>query len=50
MMEDGAKLQGITDMGVTSWPEEVPKSPATVRELSAHRAKHAGLVEKDSNG
>jgi cytoskeletal protein CcmA (bactofilin family) len=49
MMEEGAKLQGLTDMGVTSWPDELPKLPGTVRELSAHRAKQVVVVDKDSN-
>ncbi|HJT22352.1 MAG TPA: polymer-forming cytoskeletal protein [Nitrospira sp.] len=48
MMEEGAKIQGMTDMGVTSWPDEVPKLPATVRELSAHRAKQVSAIEKES--
>ncbi|HEU4686216.1 MAG TPA: polymer-forming cytoskeletal protein [Nitrospira sp.] len=50
MMEEGAKMQGVTDMGVTSWPDELPKLPATVRELGSHRTKHAVAAEKDSNG
>ena len=50
MMEEGAKMQGTTDMGVTAWPEELPKLAGTVRELISHRTKHAVVVEKDSNG
>jgi len=49
MMEEGAKMQGTTDMGVTAWPDELPKLPGTVRELASHRGKHAVVVEKDSN-
>ena len=29
IMEEGAKLQGTTDMGVTAWPDELPKFWAT---------------------
>lgn len=50
IMEEGAKMQGITDMGVTSWPEEQPKLPGSVRDLSAHRAKQVVLLDKDSRG
>ena len=49
MMEDGAKIQGTTDMGVTAWPDELPKLPGAVRDISAHRAKHAAAPEKDAN-
>ena len=49
MMEEGAKMQGTTDMGVTAWPDELPKLAGTVRELASHRDKHAVAVEKDSN-
>ena len=49
MMEEGAKLQGRTDMGVTAVPEELPKLTATVRDLVSHRGKHVAVVEKDSN-
>ena len=48
MMEEGAKLQGTTDMGVAAWPDELPKLAGTVRELVSHRAKHVAVVEKDS--
>jgi cytoskeletal protein CcmA (bactofilin family) len=36
-MEDGAKFQGASDMGVTAWAEEAPRAPVAVRELPAHR-------------
>jgi cytoskeletal protein CcmA (bactofilin family) len=49
MMEEGAKIQGTTDMGVTTWPDELPKLTGTVHDLSAHRAKQVVVVEKDSN-
>jgi len=49
MMEEGAKLQGSTDMGVSSWPDDLPKLPGTVHELSTHRAKHVVVLDKESN-
>jgi len=49
MMEEGAKLQGSTDMGVASWPDELPKLPGTVHELSTHRSKHVVVLDKESN-
>ena len=49
MMEEGAKMQGTTDMGVTAWPEELPKLAGAVRELVSHRGKHVVVVEQDSN-
>jgi cytoskeletal protein CcmA (bactofilin family) len=50
IMEEGAKMQGLTDMGVTAWPDELPKLPSTVRDLSAHRAKQVVVLDKDSRG
>jgi cytoskeletal protein CcmA (bactofilin family) len=50
VMEDGAKMQGLTDMGVTSWPDELPKLPGSVRDLSAHRAKQVVVLDKESRG
>jgi hypothetical protein len=49
MMEEGAKLQGTTDMGVTAWPDELPKLTGTVRELVSHRPKHVAVVEHNSD-
>ncbi|WP_455379437.1 bactofilin family protein [Petrachloros mirabilis] len=48
-MEEGAKLQGITDMGVTAWPDEVPKLPGVVQDLSSHRAKNVVVLDKEAN-
>ena len=31
MMEEGAKMQGTTDMGVNAWPDELPKLTGSVR-------------------
>ena len=36
-------------MGVTAWPDELPKLAGPVRELVSHRGKHVVVVEKDSN-
>ena len=49
MMEEGAKLQGTTDMGVTAWPDELPKLAGAVRDLASHRAKHVAAHEKESS-
>jgi cytoskeletal protein CcmA (bactofilin family) len=48
IMEEGAKIQGVTDMGVTAWPDELPKLPGSVRDLPAHRTQKVTLVEKGS--
>ncbi len=48
IMEEGAKLQGGTDMGVTAWADEVPKLPGSVSDLAAHRAKQVVVLEKES--
>lgn len=50
IMEEGAKIQGVTDMGVTAWPDELPKVPGSVRDLSAQRTSKVTLVEKGSAG
>jgi len=50
MMEEGAKIQGTTDMGVTAWSDELPKLPGAVRDFPTHRAKHVVVLEKESNG
>jgi hypothetical protein len=49
-MEEGAKLQGTTDMGVTAWPDELTKLPGSVHDLSAHRAKQVVVLDKESSG
>lgn len=48
LMEDGAKLQGMTDMGVAAWSEDLEKLPGTVRDFSAHRAKQVVVLAQDS--
>ena len=47
LMEDGAKFQGVSDMGVTGWPEEAPKLPSNVRDMNAHRGKAVALIGKE---
>src|SRR6267143_3200374 len=48
--EEGAKLQGMTDMGVTAWADESPKLLDNVSDLSAHRAKQVVVLDKESSG
>lgn len=50
IMEEGAKLQGVTDMGVTAWADEPPKLLGNVSDLSAHRAKQVEVLDKESRG
>jgi cytoskeletal protein CcmA (bactofilin family) len=50
IMEEGAKFQGTTDMGVTAWPDELQKLPGSVHDLSAHRAKQVVVLDKESSG
>ena len=46
-LEDGAKFQGVSDMGVTAWPEEVPRLAGNVRDMNAHRGKTVALIGKE---
>jgi cytoskeletal protein CcmA (bactofilin family) len=50
LIEEGAKLQGVMDMGVTAWTDELTKLPGSVSDLSAHRAKQVEVLDKESNG
>ena len=50
LMEEGAKLQGVTDMGVTAWVDELTQLPGSVTDLSTHRAKQVEVLGKESNG
>ena len=50
IIEEGAKLQGVTDMGVTAWTDELPKLPGGVSDISAHRAKQVVMLDKESSG
>ena len=47
LMEEGAKFQGVSDMGVTAWPEEEPRLPGNVRDMNAHRGKAVALIGKE---
>lgn len=49
VMEEGAKLQGMTDMGVADWTDELTKLPGTVTDLSAHRAKQVEVLGKEAS-
>jgi cytoskeletal protein CcmA (bactofilin family) len=44
LMEEGAKFQGTTDMGVTAWPEETQRVRGPVRDMTAHRGNAVALV------
>jgi len=46
LIEEGAKLQGVMDMGVTAWADELTKLPGDVSDLSAHRAKQVEVLDK----
>ena len=46
IIEEGAKLQGVMDMGVTVWEDESPKLLGKVSDLSAHRAKQVVVLDK----
>jgi len=46
-MEEGAKFQGVSDMGVTAWPEEVPRLSGNIRDMNAHRGKAVALIGKE---
>ncbi len=46
-IEAGAKFQGVSDMGVTAWPDEIPRLPGNVRDLASHRGKAVALVGKE---
>lgn len=46
-IEDGAKFQGVSDMGVAAWPEEAPRLPGNVRDMTAHRGKAVAVIGKE---
>ncbi len=46
-IEAGAKFQGVSDMGVTAWPEEIPRLPGNMRDVASHRNKAVALVAKE---
>jgi cytoskeletal protein CcmA (bactofilin family) len=43
-MEEGAKFQGTSDMGVAAWPDEAPRLPGNVRDMADHRGKPVALA------
>ena len=47
LIEEGAKFQGISAMGVTSWPEEPSRYPNNVRDMNAHRVKPIALIGRE---
>jgi len=49
LVEEGAKFQGVSDMGVTAWPEEASRFPDNVRDLNQHRGKAVALIGKESD-
>jgi len=48
VMEEGAKFQGVSDMGAMAWPEEVSRLPGNVRDISQHRGKPVVLIGKEA--
>jgi cytoskeletal protein CcmA (bactofilin family) len=50
IMEEGSKLQGVTDMGVTAWTDDLPKLPGSISDISSHRAKQVVMIDKESSG
>jgi cytoskeletal protein CcmA (bactofilin family) len=49
VMEEGAKFQGVSDMGATAWPEETQKLPGNLRDLNPHRNRPIALIGKEQN-
>ncbi len=45
-MEDGAKFQGVSDMGVTAWPDDAPRLSGNLREMAGLRNKPMALIGK----
>lgn len=43
-MEDGAKFQGLSNMGVASWGEDVQKFPSNVRDIASQRPMAVALL------
>jgi cytoskeletal protein CcmA (bactofilin family) len=49
VMEEGAKFQGVSDMGATAWPEEVQKLPGNVRDINPNRGRPIALIGKEQS-
>ncbi|MBA5876016.1 MAG: cell shape determination protein CcmA [Nitrospira sp. CR1.2] len=47
-MEDGAKFQGTSDMGVSSWSDDAQKLPANVRDIASQRPKAVAAVGENA--
>ncbi|CBK43273.1 protein of unknown function DUF583 [Nitrospira defluvii] len=47
-MEDGAKFQGMSDMGVASWGDEAQKLPGNVRDISSQRPKAVAMLGENA--
>jgi hypothetical protein len=47
-MEDGAKFQGTSDMGVASWGDEAQKLPGNVRDISSQRPKAVAMLGENA--
>jgi len=48
-VEEGAKFQGVSDMGATAWPEEAPRLSGNVRDMSQHRGRPVALIGKEAD-
>ena len=49
VMEEGAKFQGVSDMGTTAWPEEAHRLPGNVRDMNQHRGRPVVLIGKEAD-
>ncbi len=49
VVEEGAKFQGVSDMGATAWPEEAPRLSGNVRDMSQHRGRPVALIGKEAD-
>lgn len=49
IMEEGAKFQGLSDMGVEAWPEEAPRLSGNVRDMGHPRGRPVALLTKDQD-
>jgi cytoskeletal protein CcmA (bactofilin family) len=47
-MEEGAKFHGSCDMGITDWPEDVPRLSDNVLEMVSHRGRPVALMEQEA--
>ena len=47
-MQDGAKFQGTSDMGVASWGDEAQKLPGNVRDISSQRPKAVAMLGENA--